>query len=340
MSNKDCSYGNSLMFIIVNRGKGSKILDYASQLGIRGATAFQAHGTVSSQLFRFLEIDDVRKEIIMIAMPSSNEKEIMNKLNDKFHFNQPGKGIVFTLKLSSVYGSSHFEQNEPNTDDYKEKHNTPLQAVMTIVEKGNTDEILDFIEEQGFPRGTVIDAHGSADKSNQIINLMIEPEKDILLIITTREEAHRLANILTKYLNLESKNSGVLAILNIQHFIGITLTLRTSYDDSIPYSTEDKPGYSAIFAIVDNDKDQAVIQSAELAGSKGGTIIHARGSCSYHGKFLTRGVEPEREVVMIIAKDDKAPAICERIHSDLKMDQSGNGILLVLPLYDTVGIID
>lgn len=327
---------NSLLVVIVNKGKGSKVLDYAMELGIRGATAFHAHGAVSNHLFKLLEIEDVRKEVILIAVPTRYEKEIVNKLTEKFSFNRPNRGISFSLDLTGVWGSSHFGSEEiPSSEMH---HTTFLQAVLTIVDKGSTDTILDFIEEQGFPRGTVIDAQGSADMSNKFFDLIIEPEKDIILTITTREEAHRLARTLTKYLDLESSNTGILAILNIKHYVGITLTLQTSREATTP--VEDTPGYSAIFAIVNNDKDQAVILSAEAAGSTGGTIIHARGTSSYLGNNKwSRGVEPEREVVMIIARDENVQAICQRINSDLKLEQSGNGIIFVLPLYDTVGII-
>ncbi len=206
---------------------------------------------------------------------------------------------------------------------------------MTIVDKGRADSILDFVEENGFPRGTVIDAHGSADKSNVILNLMLEPEKNIFLIITTREQAHRLAVLLIGYLNLQSANSGILAILNLKQLVGITLTLTANCKNDKTNRKQNKPGYSLIFAIVENDKDELVIKSAELAGSIGGTIIHARGSCSYHGKtFLSRGIEPEREIVMIIAKDDTIQAICNRINTDLQLDQPGKGILIVAPLTD------
>ena len=337
MQKKDKISGNSLIVVVVNKGKGSRILDYAIELGIRGATAFHAHGAVSNKILRLLEIEDVHKEMIMIAVPSRYEKDIVDKIAEKFHFNRPNRGIIFSLKLSGVYGSSHFSQKDVLMRE--EDHNTFLQAVLTIVDKGNTDTILDYIEDQGFPRGTIIDAHGSANKSNRFFNLMIEPEKDIILTITTRAEAHRLAGVLTKYLDLKSCNTGILAILNINYYAGITLILQTGREEANAVNLEDIPGYSAIFAIVRNDKDQAVIRSAETAGSTGGTIIHARGSCPYHGNMFSHGVEPEREVVLIIARDENVHAICQSIKRDLQLDQPGNGIILVLPLYDTVGII-
>jgi len=54
------------------------------------------------------------------------------------------------------------------------------------------------------------------------------------------------------------------------------------------------------------------------------------GSC--HFSCFSNSIEPEREIVMIIAENDKVQAICSRIETDLQLDQPGKGILLVTPL--------
>lgn len=337
MQNNDAICGNSLLVVITDKGKGSEILNFVMTLGIRGATAFHARGMATNKLLRFLELDEMHKDMIMIALPTRYEQEIVHKLTARCHFDRPDKGIIFTLGLSGVYGSRHFNQESSQTS--VSINDSPFQAIMTIVDKDRTESILDFVEENGLPCVTVIDAHGSEDKSNVILNLVIEPEKDIFLMLTTRNQAHRLAGLLTDHLNLKTVNSGVLAIFDLNQLVGIKLTLPEAPEMEAPGKKPDNPGYSLIIAIVENDKDEAVIHSAESAGATGGTIIHARGTHPYHGKSFLFGIEPEREVVMIIAEDDKIQAICRRINTDLHLDQPGNGIIVVAPLYDTAGLI-
>jgi len=339
---------NSLLVVIMDKGKGSELFNYAMGLGISGATAFHARGTVPSRILRFFELVEVRKEIVMIALPTYHEKDLVHQLTVKFQLDRPNKGIIFSLNLSGVYGSSHFDQDSLQVSAAEAINDSPYQAIMTIVDKGRADSILDFVEEHGFARGTVIDAHGSADKSKVILNLMFEREKEIFLIITKREQARRLAGLLTDFLDLRSVNCGIMALLNIRQLVGInTISTENSEIEEMDELGEpgavmgqNMPGHSLIFAIVDNDQDKAVIQSAELAGSTGGTIIHARGSHPYNGKtFFSNSIEPEREIVMIIAENDKVQAICSRIETDLQLDQPGKGILLVTPLVDTIGLV-
>jgi nitrogen regulatory protein PII len=331
-------YGNSLLVIIADKGKCSAILDYVLTLGIYGATAFRARGTAPNRILRFFELVKVSKEIIIIALPTSYEQEILKQLIDRFHFDCPNKGTIFTLHLSAVYGSKYLD-HEPSKAREQVKY-SPFQAVLTIVDKGRADSILDFVEEQGFPRGIIIDAHGVAGRSNVILNLKLEPEKEIILTITTRSQAQRLAALFTEYLNLLSANSGILAIMNIKQLVVSDPTLTTIGTKDESESAKKMPSYSAILVIVNNDMDEAVIKSANLVGATGGTTIHARGSCAYHEKSSFCGsIRPEREIVLIISEDDRIEAICNRINEDLQLDQSGKGILLVLPLYDAIGLV-
>ncbi len=319
------------MIIIVNQGMGGKVLEFVMEQGIHGATAFHAWGALPNQLLKLLELEDIRKEAIMVAVPACHEKELFEKLTARFHFDHPGKGMIITFDLAGVYGSHLYQEYSPSADPGKM---SALQGVMTIVDKSQAEEALDHIEGHGFMRGIVIDAHSSADKSDKFCDLMLEAEKEIIFIFTTRDKTPRLARLLTEYFDHKISNGGILAIFNLQRTVGITLTLKTSREESDPDMMERKAAYSVIFAIVKNHMDEAVIRSAERAGSTGGTIIHARGSCCQPMKnFFFRGVEPEREIVMIIAKDEHTKGICDSINTDLKLDQPGNGLLLVVPLY-------
>lgn len=337
MPNTDVSLGNCLMCVIVQQGTGSRVLNYLRESGIRGATAFHGRESISSHILQLLELADVHREIIMIALPARYEKEILNKLVSRFHFDRPKHGIVFTVSLSTVSGSRHFGHEDSRLDESERR--SALQLVMMIVDKSKADGLLDHIQEQGYPRGLVINAHGSADKSRKIFKLMLEPEKALLWIITTRNRAQQLADTVAEHLNLESPNSGILAIMDLRQLVGATHCLQTGAGTAEPLLAGDRAGYSAVIVIVEKYKDQAVIHSAEMAGSTGGTIIHARGSSSYHGKdFLSGGVEEEREMVMIIAKDEQVRDLCLRITTDLELNQPGKGILFVTPLYDAAGI--
>ncbi len=53
--------------------------------------------------------------------------------------------------------------------------------------------------------------------------------------------------------------------------------------------------YDAIFVVVDKGKAEFVVEAANEAGAKGGTIIHARGAGEYEiEKIFSMEIEPEK----------------------------------------------
>ncbi|MST50556.1 P-II family nitrogen regulator [Mobiluncus porci] len=88
--------------------------------------------------------------------------------------------------------------------------------------------------------------------------------------------------------------------------------------------------YQAIMTIVEKGHAEKVIDAAVKAGSHGGTIINSRGSGVHEtAKLFGITVEPEKELVLVLAEEKAAPEIVETISSDLKLGEPGNGIVFV-----------
>lgn len=86
----------------------------------------------------------------------------------------------------------------------------------------------------------------------------------------------------------------------------------------------------AILTIVDKGHAEEVIDAAVQAGSHGGTIINARGSGVHETATLFgMGIEPEKELVMILADQANTPQIVDMIYETLDLRQPGNGIVFV-----------
>ncbi|HHT50608.1 MAG TPA: P-II family nitrogen regulator [Eubacteriaceae bacterium] len=98
--------------------------------------------------------------------------------------------------------------------------------------------------------------------------------------------------------------------------------------------------YDGIFVIVNKGKAEAVIEAAEYAGSRGGTIISGRGSGIHERATLfSMTIEPEKEIVLIISKKEKTEDIASSINKSLEIENPGNGIMFILDLKKTYGLL-
>lgn len=97
--------------------------------------------------------------------------------------------------------------------------------------------------------------------------------------------------------------------------------------------------HQVILTIVEKGRAEAVIDAAVKAGSHGGSIINARGSGVHETASLFGfSVEPEKELVLILAEDTRVRDIVAQISTDLRLDEPGNGIIFVQDLARVRGL--
>ena len=81
------------------------------------------------------------------------------------------------------------------------------------------------------------------------------------------------------------------------------------------------------------------MDAAREAGARGGTIIHGRGTANREAEKLFQiVVQPDKELVMIIVKDEIKDAVMTAINAKAGLETNGQGIAFSLPVDRTIGI--
>jgi nitrogen regulatory protein PII len=95
----------SSIFVITDKGKANQVVAAATDAGARGATIINARGSgihETSKLFA-LEIEP-EKEIVIILIESEKVQGVCDRINEKVHIDDEGKGILFVQSVNKVYG--------------------------------------------------------------------------------------------------------------------------------------------------------------------------------------------------------------------------------------------
>jgi nitrogen regulatory protein PII len=99
--------------------------------------------------------------------------------------------------------------------------------------------------------------------------------------------------------------------------------------------------YNAIFVIADKGKGSQAVDAARSSGSKGATIINARGSGVHESNVIFgMDVEPEKEMVLILSDSEKTQVIVDAIKEALKIDEPGNGIIFIQEVSEAYGLYE
>ena len=92
-----------LLFTVVDRQKGEFYMDVISQFGVNYQMTMGGLGTAKSELVELLGLEP-HKTVILSVVREDMVETVMNALEDKFATIRNGKGIAFTVPLSSVIG--------------------------------------------------------------------------------------------------------------------------------------------------------------------------------------------------------------------------------------------
>jgi hypothetical protein len=93
-----------LLVTVVNRNKTEIFLDFLQGFEVNFQTTVLGEGTAHSDTLRLLGLADAHKSVIFSVIREGRAQEALHGLEDKFQTVRGGKGIAFTVPLSSVIG--------------------------------------------------------------------------------------------------------------------------------------------------------------------------------------------------------------------------------------------
>ena len=209
-----------LVWVIVNFGKGSKIMQAAKKSGITGGTILLAKGTANNSMAEFLGLSEIRKEIIMMGANKKTARSVLEALDTKFNFDKPNHGIAFITAVSEMIGSVGCKATETDIEERREE--AMYCAITVVVEKGKAEEVIDAATAAGSRGGTIINARGSGiHETSKLFFMDIEPEKEIVLILSERKGAQAIIASIGEKLDIEKPGKGIIFVQEVIKVYGL-----------------------------------------------------------------------------------------------------------------------
>ena len=93
-----------LLVTVVNRSKTEFFMDFLTAYEVNFQTAVLGQGTARSEMMYMLGLEDSDKGVIFSVLREDKAEDALRGLDNKFHTLKNGKGIAFTIPMSSVIG--------------------------------------------------------------------------------------------------------------------------------------------------------------------------------------------------------------------------------------------
>lgn len=94
-----------LLFLIVNRSKTEYYVDLMNSFDVNMQLIVPAHGTADAGMLAVLGLTDTDKTLLIGVIRSDRIAEAFSTLDDKFKTIKNGKGIAYTVPMTSVIGT-------------------------------------------------------------------------------------------------------------------------------------------------------------------------------------------------------------------------------------------
>ena len=93
-----------LLVTVVPRKKAEFYIEFLHAYEVNFQTTLLAKGTAKSEALYMLGLEDAEKSVLLSVIREDRATEALHALEDRFQTIKNGKGIAFTIPLSSVVG--------------------------------------------------------------------------------------------------------------------------------------------------------------------------------------------------------------------------------------------
>ncbi|MDR0443324.1 MAG: P-II family nitrogen regulator [Treponema sp.] len=230
------------IFFIADWHQANVISDVFTEEKVRFHFVSKGRGTASSEVLDLLGIGAGEKAVVTCLEQAVLIPVLLKEVRRKLKRSTPGAGIAFTVPLSAIndpvlliFKQSILknekiaaEGNIPKPEPEKKGENMKIEyshdLIVSIINHGFSDDFMNTAREAGATGGTVMNARGQAHQGAvKFFGVSVQDEKEIILILTTREKKVAIMQAVSEAHGLNSEAQGIIFALPVDSVLGLNL---------------------------------------------------------------------------------------------------------------------
>ena len=102
------------------------------------------------------------------------------------------------------------------------KSKREYQLIITIVEQGNAEDVIECAKKGGAEGGTILTGRGAGiHDTSKILGILIEPEKEVVLTLIEKEKTDAVLEAIAIGMELEKPGRGIAFVVDVPKAAGI-----------------------------------------------------------------------------------------------------------------------
>ena len=219
--------GLKYMITITKREYEEDYLDFFHRHGIENVLTRLCNGTATETTLSLLGLERTEKVMISSMIREERLGEIIKGLLVEMDISSAGNGIAVTLPVDSIGGTSSLNYLagegalQKKERENMSNHEFKTVLIITIVNKGNTDTVMDAARSVGAKGGTVIRAKGTGAQIAKFFGVSISEEKEMVYIVAKRENRDNIMKAIMEKAGVNTDAHGIIFSLPVDNVVGL-----------------------------------------------------------------------------------------------------------------------
>ncbi len=217
--------GLKYLILITQREYSERYLDFFNRHGVDRVLSVLSHGTANEKTLDYLGIEKTEKITFEAMIRDEIKDSLIKDMYLEMDIGGLNNGIAVFLPIDGIGGRSSLEyfvgDKAVEKKEKTEMSESKTVLIITIVDKGNTDLVMDAARSAGASGGTVIKAKGTGAELAKFFGVSISEEKEMIYIVANRLDRDNIMRSILEKAGNNTDAHGVVFSLPVDSVVGI-----------------------------------------------------------------------------------------------------------------------
>ena len=216
--------GIKLLTVITKREYSENYVEFFRRHGSVNVLSQLCVGTASDSTLNILGVEKSEKVMFQAFIPDDKIQEIEDGLIFEMNIDGIDNGIAVFIQTDCFGGKSSLNYFLGETEVQKKENSmeeTKSVMLVIIVDKGNTETVMEAARSAGARGGTVVRAKGTGAEIAKFFGVSISEEKEMVYIVAKREDRDAIMHAVMEKAGSNTDAHGVIFALPVDKTVGI-----------------------------------------------------------------------------------------------------------------------
>ncbi len=215
--------GLKCLITICKREYAEEYIEFFNKRNIKNVLSLLCNGTATDTVLDCLGIEKTQKNMFMAIVDNDMTEDLKKGLLEEMNIGEVGNGIAFIIPVDGIGGKSSL--NYFLDKEFVKKENemelSKSVLIITVVDKGNTEAVMNAARSAGANGGTVVKAKGTGAELAKFFGVSICEEKELVYIVVKREQRDDVMHAIMNGAGVNTDAKGIVFSLPVDGVIGI-----------------------------------------------------------------------------------------------------------------------